>query len=79
VVVVAIDTPALGDRSYLVHDGEVAMVIDPQTSTTAPPARAWCRSLAGCRLCLLAGELAADLVHVQVADRLDELLERGGG
>ena len=30
VVVVAIDTPALGDRSYLVHDGEVALVIDPQ-------------------------------------------------
>jgi len=28
--VVAIDTPALGDRSYLVHDGEVALVIDPQ-------------------------------------------------
>src|SRR5260370_20130690 len=30
VEVVAIDTPALGDRSYLVHDGEVALVIDPQ-------------------------------------------------
>ena len=28
--VVAIDTPALGDRSYLAHDGEVALVIDPQ-------------------------------------------------
>ena len=28
--VMAIDTPALGDRSYLVHDGEVALVIDPQ-------------------------------------------------
>lgn len=25
-----IDTPSLGDRSYLVHDGEVAFVIDPQ-------------------------------------------------
>ncbi len=28
--VVAIDTPALGDRSYLAHDGEVALVVDPQ-------------------------------------------------
>jgi glyoxylase-like metal-dependent hydrolase (beta-lactamase superfamily II)/rhodanese-related sulfurtransferase len=30
VEVVAVDTPALGDRSYLAHDGEVAAVIDPQ-------------------------------------------------
>ncbi len=30
VEVVAIDTPALGDRSYLAHDGQVAVVIDPQ-------------------------------------------------
>ncbi len=29
-VIVAIDTPTLGDRSYLAHDGEVAIVIDPQ-------------------------------------------------
>ncbi|MGE5132395.1 MAG: MBL fold metallo-hydrolase [Gemmatimonadota bacterium] len=28
--IVAIDTPTLGDRSYLVHDGAVAVVIDPQ-------------------------------------------------
>ena len=28
--IVNIDTPALGDRSYLVHDGEVAFVVDPQ-------------------------------------------------
>jgi glyoxylase-like metal-dependent hydrolase (beta-lactamase superfamily II) len=27
---VAIETPTLGDRSYLVHDGEVAFVVDPQ-------------------------------------------------
>lgn len=26
----AIDTPSLGDRSYLVHDGVVAFVVDPQ-------------------------------------------------
>jgi glyoxylase-like metal-dependent hydrolase (beta-lactamase superfamily II)/rhodanese-related sulfurtransferase len=30
VEVVAIDTPALGDRSYLAHDGNVALVVDPQ-------------------------------------------------
>lgn len=24
------ETPSLGDRSYLVHDGTVALVIDPQ-------------------------------------------------
>ena len=28
--VVPIDTPSLGDRSYLAHDGEVAVVVDPQ-------------------------------------------------
>src|SRR5690242_15353450 len=25
-----LETPSLGDRSYLVHDGDVAFVIDPQ-------------------------------------------------
>ena len=29
-VVISIDTPTLGDRSYLAHDGEVAVVVDPQ-------------------------------------------------
>jgi hydroxyacylglutathione hydrolase len=28
--VVTIETPELGDRSYLVHDGEAALVVDPQ-------------------------------------------------
>ena len=28
--VLTLDTPSLGDRSYLVHDGAVAFVIDPQ-------------------------------------------------
>jgi glyoxylase-like metal-dependent hydrolase (beta-lactamase superfamily II)/rhodanese-related sulfurtransferase len=28
--IVPIDTPTLGDRSYLAHDGRVAIVIDPQ-------------------------------------------------
>jgi glyoxylase-like metal-dependent hydrolase (beta-lactamase superfamily II)/rhodanese-related sulfurtransferase len=31
--VVVIETPPLGDRSYLVHDGDVALVIDPQRDT----------------------------------------------
>jgi glyoxylase-like metal-dependent hydrolase (beta-lactamase superfamily II)/rhodanese-related sulfurtransferase len=30
ITVVALDTPTLGDRSYLAHDGEVAFVVDPQ-------------------------------------------------
>jgi glyoxylase-like metal-dependent hydrolase (beta-lactamase superfamily II)/rhodanese-related sulfurtransferase len=30
VEVVAIDTPTLGDRSYLAHDGSVALIVDPQ-------------------------------------------------
>ena len=28
--IVGIDTPALGDRSYLATDGRVALVVDPQ-------------------------------------------------
>ncbi|HSP27606.1 MAG TPA: MBL fold metallo-hydrolase, partial [Ilumatobacteraceae bacterium] len=28
--VLIIETPSLGDRSYVVHDGSVAVVIDPQ-------------------------------------------------
>lgn len=30
VTIVAIETPTLGDRSYLIHDDRVAVVIDPQ-------------------------------------------------
>ena len=29
-VILTIETPTLGDRSYLAHDGEVAVVVDPQ-------------------------------------------------
>jgi glyoxylase-like metal-dependent hydrolase (beta-lactamase superfamily II)/rhodanese-related sulfurtransferase len=29
-VIVTVDTPTLGDRSYLAHDGQVAVVVDPQ-------------------------------------------------
>lgn len=31
--VVTIETTGLGDRSYLAHDGEVGVVIDPQRDT----------------------------------------------
>ncbi len=31
--VIVIETPQLGDRSYLVHDGTVALVVDPQRDT----------------------------------------------
>jgi hydroxyacylglutathione hydrolase len=30
ITVIPLDTPTLGDRSYLVHDGEAAFVVDPQ-------------------------------------------------
>ena len=30
VSIISIDTPSLGDRSYVAHDGQVAIVIDPQ-------------------------------------------------
>jgi hydroxyacylglutathione hydrolase len=30
VEILRIDTPSLGDRSYLAHDGDVALVVDPQ-------------------------------------------------
>ncbi len=30
ITIVAIDTPTLGDRTYVVHDGNVAFVVDPQ-------------------------------------------------
>jgi glyoxylase-like metal-dependent hydrolase (beta-lactamase superfamily II)/rhodanese-related sulfurtransferase len=30
VTIVPIDTPTLGDRSHLVHDGTIALVVDPQ-------------------------------------------------
>jgi glyoxylase-like metal-dependent hydrolase (beta-lactamase superfamily II)/rhodanese-related sulfurtransferase len=33
VEIVAIDTPSLGDRSYLIHDGTYAVVVDPQRDT----------------------------------------------
>jgi glyoxylase-like metal-dependent hydrolase (beta-lactamase superfamily II)/rhodanese-related sulfurtransferase len=30
ITVIPLDTPGLGDRTYLAHDGEVALVVDPQ-------------------------------------------------
>jgi hypothetical protein len=34
VEVVAIDTPALGDRSYLAHGGDVALVINTNSGSS---------------------------------------------
>jgi len=31
--IISVETPSLGDRSYLVHDGQVAFVVDPQRDT----------------------------------------------
>ena len=38
--IIPIDTPTLGDRSYLAHDGEFAVVIDPQRDIDRVLARA---------------------------------------
>lgn len=48
--IVPIETPTLGDRSYLVHDGEVAFVIDPQRDID--------------RIIALLDELGVRLTHV---------------
>ena len=48
--VVPIDTPTLGDRSYLVHDGRVAFVVDPQRDID--------------RVLGLAGSLGVQIRHV---------------
>ena len=48
--VLPIETPTLGDRSYLVHDGEVAVVIDPQRDTD--------------RITALAGQEGVRITHV---------------
>jgi len=38
--IIPIETPTLGDRSYVVHDGEVAFVVDPQRDIDRVLARA---------------------------------------
>ena len=43
--IITIETPTLGDRSYLVHDGTDALVIDPPTS-----AGTWTLSVSTCGL-----------------------------
>jgi hydroxyacylglutathione hydrolase len=48
--VVPIETPTLGDRSYLVHDGETALVVDPQRDID--------------RVTALADELGVRITHV---------------
>ncbi len=48
--VLPIETPTLGDRSYLVHDGRVAVVVDPQRDTD--------------RITALAGREGVRITHV---------------
>ena len=48
--VVPIETPGLGDRSYLVHDGGAALVIDPQRDTD--------------RVAVLAAEHGVRITHI---------------
>ena len=50
VEVLPIETPTLGDRSYLVHDGRVAVVVDPQRDTD--------------RITALAGREGVRITHV---------------
>jgi hypothetical protein len=48
--ILAIDTPSLGDRSYLATDGGAAVVVDPQRDidrVLAVAAGQGCRSLTG--------------------------------
>ncbi|NUT18879.1 MAG: MBL fold metallo-hydrolase [Hamadaea sp.] len=48
--IVPIDTPTLGDRSYLVHDGQAAFVVDPQRDID--------------RVLALAAEAGVQITHV---------------
>jgi hydroxyacylglutathione hydrolase len=48
--IVTIDTPTLGDRSYLATDGDVAVVVDPQRDID--------------RICELVGERGVRVTHV---------------
>lgn len=50
VTIETIETPSLGDRSYLAHDGEVAVVIDPQRDID--------------RVLALAAEVGVRITHV---------------
>ncbi|HEU4513092.1 MAG TPA: rhodanese-like domain-containing protein [Nocardioidaceae bacterium] len=50
ITVRTLETPSLGDRSYLVHDGEVAFVVDPQRDID--------------RVLALASEEAVRITHV---------------
>ena len=50
VEVLRIDTPTLGDRSYLAHDGDTALVVDPQRDID--------------RVTSLAGRLGVRITHV---------------
>ena len=46
ITVIPFETPTLGDRSYLVHDGEV-LRIEPRMRGSAADGAAWLRGLFG--------------------------------
>ncbi len=47
--VIPIDTPGLGDRTYLAHDGKVALVVDPQRDYRPGAGRGRARRVCGSR------------------------------
>src|SRR6516165_7867988 len=63
--VVPIETPTLGDRSYLVHDGTAALVIDPQRDTD--------------RVTALAAEHGVRITHIAETHIHNDYLTGGPG
>jgi hydroxyacylglutathione hydrolase len=47
--VVTIETPALGDRSYLIYDGAETVVVDPQRDIEVPAGEVWVHCASGFR------------------------------
>jgi len=63
--VLPIETPTLGDRSYLVHDGTAALVIDPQRDTD--------------RVTALAAEYGVRITHIAETHIHNDYLTGGPG
>jgi len=56
--VISIDTPALGDRSYLATEGQVALVVEPQRDIgEVPPGEIWAHCRPGYRAAIVAALL----------------------
>lgn len=63
--VLQIETPTLGDRSYLVRDGDVGMVIDPQGDTD--------------RITALAARPSVRITHVAETNTHNDYVSGGRG